>query len=75
MKGYDLSEREKKYIDENPQKFASVLSKDLGTMFPEDNGGNRGKSCINKYLGSDEHHRRVLAMRNTSSRVKSHILI
>ena len=64
MKGYNLSEREKQYIDENPSKFASVLGKELGEKFPEDNGGNRGKSCINKYLGSDEYRRRLLAMEN-----------
>jgi len=68
MKGYDLTEREKQYIDENLQKFASVLGKDLGEKFPEDNGGNRGKSCINKYLGSDEHRRRVLATEKVHAR-------
>ena len=61
MKGYDLTEREKQYIDDNPQKFAFTLGKELGSMYPEDNGGSRGKSCINHYLNSDEHKRRMMA--------------
>ena len=68
MKGYDLSEREKDYIDSHPQLFASTLGRDLGKLYPEDNGGLRGKACINKYLNSEEHRRRVLVAQKASCR-------
>jgi len=59
MRGYPLSEQEKEYIDAHPEKFASTLANELSDLYPEDNGGTRGKCCINKYIGSNEHYNRV----------------
>jgi len=49
--GQPLTKREKKYIKAHHQrKFPSVIARELGVKYPEDNGGERTDTCVKRYV-------------------------
>jgi len=51
MQGFELSEKEKKYINRyHSTKFPTVIARELAVKYPKDNGGSRTGECIRRYI-------------------------